>query len=119
MALDTATHRKQTQAFINENSVSVVVRRTAETDDGAGGTLPGATSSLTAQTVRKVGQAGQPVTRVTDDGRTQTATHVIIAMPTADFQVGDKFLTGSQDNEVIAVENHPEWRIAVHVMEVS
>ena len=112
MTLATADHIAATQMFIDANANSFVLTRTGRTSDGAGGFLPGSTTTLSAQTMRLVGlsQLSASAERVSTDGHIVRATFALIALPSADVAVGDTFTFEGKVHEVLFVSTHPEWR---------
>lgn len=119
MALDSALHLKQTEAFINERPIEVIMRRRAKVATTAGGHARGPEVPLPPVTVRKVaqGRIGALTERTTEDGRTVVPTAVVIAMPTADIKRGDHFTFNDIDHEILFVNDTPEWRLSAEVLE--
>lgn len=119
MALDTRIHLLQTQKFVSERPVDIVVQRRRRQSDGKGGfkLVPG--GSLPSQTVRKVGigRVGALHDVTTADGKIVTPTATIIALPQVDLQRYDKFEIDGVVHEVVAVSRLPEWRVSADVYE--
>lgn len=112
MSLATADHLAATQMFIDANSNSFVLTRPTRVPDGAGGTVDSGSTTLAAQTMRLVGlsQLSASAERVSADGHIVRATFALIALPSADVEVGDVFTFDGHVHEVLFVSAHPEWR---------
>jgi len=116
MALNSAIHLRQTQAFINERPAQIVISRRTKTPTENGGYKLGTPVDLAPQTMRKVGsKEALPIT--TSDGRLLVPTHNVIAMPDADIEVNDKFTLDGVVHEVLVISTLPEWRIQAGVIE--
>jgi len=121
MALDTRIHLLQTQKFVSERPVDIVVQRRRRQSDGKGGFKWVTGSSLPPQTVRKVGIGRLSATteRTTADGKVVVPNATIIALPQIDLQRYDKFEIDGIMHEVVAVSRLPEWRVSADVYEES
>jgi hypothetical protein len=118
MSMNDALHLKQTEAFINENPVDVVVTRRTKQANNSGGWKWTNPQNLDPQTMRKVGTT-TPVSRETADGKTVLPNAVMIALPDADLQIGDLFTIEGRDHEVVWVDSdHPPWRLRAEVIEL-
>lgn len=100
----------QTRAFIEHDPIYVVIYRTEATDDGAGGTIIEPLSPISAQRVRVSGQARQRVVE-TPDGRQLQIDVSLIGLPGFDVRLGDLFLLGGYEYEVVNIQDQPAWRI--------
>lgn len=114
-------HVVQTQAFIDENPVEIVISRRTKSATASGGWKWGPASPLlSSQTMRKVGSSrlASTIKRTTEDGREVIPTATLIALPDADVEIGDLFDLDGDTFEVVTVENeHPPWRLSAEVVE--
>jgi hypothetical protein len=98
--------REQTRNFIAENPSQVVLTRSTETPDGAGGTTKGSPTPLTAQKMRIVLQAANESREIrTSSGEMLKPTAVLIAEYNADVQRGDVLTINGVRHEVAWVRN--------------
>lgn len=85
--------RKNTQAFIDANKISVRLTRYRKTSTAAGGWTIAKVGDLTSQDARLVRSANQgaTVTRTLPDGRVVVVEAILVMLPEADIQEGDTF----------------------------
>jgi hypothetical protein len=110
--LMSAEHVAATQLFIDANPNSFSLQRPGRVSDGAGGWTEGTPIELGEQTMRLVGlsQLSTQAERVSSDGHIVRATFALVALPSADVAVGDRFTFEDKVHEVLFVSTHPEWR---------
>lgn len=111
-------HVRQTEAFVAENPVDIVITPRAKEATGAGGHRWVDQPPLPSQRVRLVaiGRVTAVATRTTEDGRVVTPTHTLIAVPGTVVNPMDKFSVGSDQYEVVTVSSKPEWRVSAEVV---
>lgn len=105
-------HKDVNRAFIDRNSSYIVFTRNEMDDDGAGGKIPAGPTSLNPQRVRVVGQV-HPGTLMTDDGRQVQIALSIVGETGLDVLIGDYFIFGNYEYEVVNVQDQPDWRVVV------
>jgi hypothetical protein len=108
----TSEHVAATQMFIDANPNSFSLQRPSRVSDGAGGWLEDSVVDLGAQTMRLVGlsQLSTQAERVSSDGHIVRPSFALVALPSADMAVGDRFTFEGKVHEVVFVSTHPEWR---------
>lgn len=122
MSMASALHIRQTQAFIDENPMDIVVHRRHKVDTPSGGWTWEADADLASQTVRKVGKfvssaSSDGIARTTSDGKVVVPSSVVIGLPDWDVQIGDTFDIDGVEHEVVWISTLPVWRKAAEVYE--
>lgn len=120
MTTASALHIKQTEAFINEAPVDIVIHRRSKEDTPSGGWRWVDEPDLAPQTVRKVGSyisgaTSREVSRTTTDGKVVVPTNIVIGLPDWDVQIGDTFDIDGNSHEVVWISTLPPWRKAAEV----
>lgn len=117
--MGSAIHLKQTDAFVAQRPVEIVLHRETKVPDGAGGWKTNANTAIAAQTFRLVpiGRVGALSTRTTPDGRIVTPTMSLVGTPPKDVEELDTFSIGEDNYEVVFVSRLPEWRVTAEVIQ--
>lgn len=118
MTLDTSLHLHQTQAFIDERPIEVVITRKEKVTTAAGGYRWANPEALPPQVMRLVEMLriqGRE-SRMDSDGKLVVPTHIAVMMPDSDIQIHDSFPAYDGTWEVVWVSKLPEWRWQAEVV---
>jgi hypothetical protein len=104
-AVEIAVQRKNTQVFIDADPVDVILNRAERIENGSGGFIKQAPSSLTAQRVRLTPQAtqGRLEEKQLLDGQMVEVDYHMVGDVDLDVERGDWFFLGGLKHEVVWV----------------
>lgn len=113
-AVDAEAGREQTLALIDQNPVSIVLRRRLKVADGAGGFVPEPSEIyLPTQRGRLVRQSSS--TRYAVDGHERVHLYTLVLPPEGDVLEGDVFDLDGRDYEVLHVHESRLWSTRAEV----
>jgi hypothetical protein len=101
-----------TEAFINENPVSISLRRFAKITTASGGYTKGTETVLAAQTMTKINPSfrGQILEITNEDGHVIVPDFALVAAVDADIQRNDRFVLEGNTYKVEMVdESRDDW----------
>lgn len=105
--------RRQTYHYINQNPTDVVLLRTVEVDDGAGGRLPSSETAINSQLVRIIqANESEATERVNQDGKTVRPTLNMLMKWDADVMRGDRFTWRGMRCEVVYITDMGYEKVA-------
>lgn len=117
-ATELAVQRRNTDAFINADALSVALNRAGLVSNGAGGFRRGAPSVLPPQTVRLVpvgAQYGGAEEHEMLDGQTVQVDYHMVAPFDADIERGDWFFLRDEKHEVVWVRSVGDYEMKAGV----
>lgn len=111
--------RMLTDAFISADSLQVVLNRTTEVSDGAGGVLLSDTAPLAAQKMRLLPLGDGAVERLTADGRVVRPSYMLLGNYDANMQRGDTFTLSTGRYQVVFVNENRQYEVKGEVAYVG
>lgn len=116
MSVEEEVHRANTTAWIGSDPVDIVLTRTVQEPDGAGGFKPAAPTDLPVQTFRMDRASMAGVRLVTTEAGTQVPDSFrIVGPPGTDVERGDDFVIDGSHFQVIFVSSERYERVAAEV----
>jgi hypothetical protein len=111
MTTDTTyASEKSTEAFIDENPIEIVLRRSVRTKTSAGGWAMGAPSPLPPQRVRLVALHGYLADqRLGPEGDITVPRFMVVGLPTVDMKRDDTFEYDGETYRINRVNTTPPW----------
>lgn len=108
-AAETGVNRRNTDAFIQADPVTLTLMRRGSVPDGDGGTKNGASVPVVAQTFRLIPQSDVMPQVQTPDGAILTPTYVLLGRWDCDMERWDQFSIGPV-NFIIVSPIRPDFR---------
>lgn len=111
MTTDTAyASSKSTEAFIDENPIDIVLKRSVRTKTSAGGWVMSAPMELLPQRVRLVSMQAYLVDRrLGPEGDVTVPRFTVIGLPTVDMKRNDTFEYEGDTYRINRVNTTPPW----------
>jgi hypothetical protein len=119
MPIQSAEVRAQrmiTKAFIDADSLEVVLYRAGKLSDGAGGVVEGSPSPLPPQVLRLIPLADGSDERFTADGKAVRPTYMLQGMFDADIERFDTFTHRGSRFEVVFVNENRQYQVKAEVV---
>jgi hypothetical protein len=103
--------RKLTLAFIAADPQTITILRPARTDDGAGGTVTGASTPLPPQTFRLLPQEDGATARTTAEGQTATPEYALLGRWDANLKRFDEFLIEGRRYQIVFITENRQYEV--------
>lgn len=103
--------RSLSAAFIEADSIDVVLQRSARTPDGAGGYTTGTPVPLGSQRMRLIPQQDGGSPRFTADGQEVTPAYVLMGSYSADMERGDEFTLAGKRYQIVFVNANRQYEV--------
>lgn len=118
-AVELSVQRQLTSAFIDADYVDVVLYRSGQVSDGAGGFIPGDPVPLASQKVRIITQGSTGAdskARFTADGQQVSPDYVLMGTYDADVERWDIFFLDGREYEVVFVNQNRQYEVKAEVV---